>query len=241
MTNVFNKVHSTVRRSINNKTTTKNSNFNQRVNTVKDINVNVARPKVVVNTAKPKAVLNAVKGNDVNDVKASACWVWKPKTKGNPQQDLEEKGIDGGYVAFGENPKGGKIIGKDTQSNGFACTKASDNAVLKSSHDDGSKPSSDDGKKVDEDPRKDSKCKDQEKEDNVNNTNNVNTAGNADGINKVNAVGEKTSIKLPFDLNMSALEDDSIFDFLRDDEDDGVVADMNNLDTTIQVSPNPTI
>ncbi|GKA95633.1 hypothetical protein Tco_0817728 [Tanacetum coccineum] len=163
-----------------------------------------------------------------------------------------------------------------TQSNGFAGTKASDNAgqarketepvkdyILlplwtadppysqdpKSSHDDGSKPSSDDGKKVDEDPRKDSECKDQEKEDNVNNTNNVNTAGNvntvsstvnAAGTNEVNAVGGKTSIELPFDPNMPALEDDSIFDFSRDDEDDGVVADMNNLDTTIQVSPNPT-
>ncbi|GKA22413.1 retrovirus-related pol polyprotein from transposon TNT 1-94 [Tanacetum coccineum] len=34
-------------------------------------------------------------------------------------------------------------------------------------------------------------------------------------------------------------KDDSIFDFSRDDEDDGAVADMNNLDTTIQVSPNP--
>ncbi|GJV09189.1 hypothetical protein Tco_1346845 [Tanacetum coccineum] len=33
MTNVFNKAHSTVRRPINNKTTTKNSNFNQKVNT----------------------------------------------------------------------------------------------------------------------------------------------------------------------------------------------------------------
>ncbi|GJZ25554.1 hypothetical protein Tco_0569807 [Tanacetum coccineum] len=92
-----------------------------------------------------------------------------------------------------------------TQSNGFAGTKASDNAgqarketepvkdyILlplwtadppysqdpKSSHDDGSKPSSDDGKKVDEDPRKDSECKDQEKEYNVNNTNNVNNACN---------------------------------------------------------------
>ncbi|GJR24540.1 putative ribonuclease H-like domain-containing protein [Tanacetum coccineum] len=39
---------------------------------------------------------------------------------------------------------------------------------------------------------------------------------------------------------MPALEDDSIFDFSRDDEDDGAVADMNNLDTTIQVSPIPT-
>ncbi|GJV85818.1 ribonuclease H-like domain-containing protein [Tanacetum coccineum] len=37
----------------------------------------------------------------------------------------------------------------------------------KSFHDDGSKPSSGDGKKVDEDPRKDSECKDQEKEGGV--------------------------------------------------------------------------
>ncbi|GJS66542.1 putative reverse transcriptase domain-containing protein [Tanacetum coccineum] len=58
--------------------------------------------------------------------------------------------------------------------------------------------------------------------------------------NPVNAVGGKTSIKLPFDPNMPALEDNSIFDFSRGDEDDGVEADMNNLDTTIQVSPKPT-
>ncbi|GJV48610.1 ribonuclease H-like domain-containing protein [Tanacetum coccineum] len=58
-------------------------------------------------------------------------------------------------------------------------------ADLKSSHDDRFKPSSDDGKKVDENPRKDSECKDQEKEDNVNSTNIV----NATGINKVNAGG----------------------------------------------------
>ncbi|GKD88481.1 ribonuclease H-like domain-containing protein [Tanacetum coccineum] len=37
------------------------------------------QPKAVVNAARPKAVLNAVKGNQVNDVKASTCWVWKPK------------------------------------------------------------------------------------------------------------------------------------------------------------------
>ncbi|GJY25409.1 hypothetical protein Tco_0400135, partial [Tanacetum coccineum] len=94
----------------------------------------------------------------------------------------------------------------------------------KSSHDDGSKPLSDDGKKVNEDPRKDSECNDQEKEDNVNNTKNVNAAS----TNKVNAVGRKTSIELPFDLNMPALEDYSIFDFSRNDEDDGAEADNNN-------------
>ncbi|GKD66012.1 hypothetical protein Tco_1308120, partial [Tanacetum coccineum] len=95
-----------------------------------------------------------------------------------------------------------------------------------SSHDDGSKPSSDVGKKVDEDPKKESECNDQDKEDNVNSTNNVNVAS----INEVNVVGGKTSIELPFDPNMSALEDYSIFNILRDDD---AVADMNNLDTTI--------
>ncbi|GJV09515.1 retrovirus-related pol polyprotein from transposon TNT 1-94 [Tanacetum coccineum] len=149
-----------------------------------------------------------------------------------------------------------------TQSNGFACTKASDNAgqakketkpvkdyILlplwtvdppfsqdpKSSHDDGSKPSSDNGKKVDEDPRKDSEYKDQEKEDNVNSTNNV----NVDSTNKVDVVGAKTSIELLVDLNMPSLEDISISDFSRSDEDDDAEADIKNLDTTIQISPIP--
>ncbi|GJZ82649.1 hypothetical protein Tco_0647822 [Tanacetum coccineum] len=65
------KAHSTVKRPIHKNTSFKNSNFNQRVNTIKDKNVNAIRPK---------AVVNAVKGNNVNAVKASTCWVWKPKT-----------------------------------------------------------------------------------------------------------------------------------------------------------------
>ncbi|GKE98857.1 hypothetical protein Tco_0022208 [Tanacetum coccineum] len=73
--------HSTVKRPIHKNTTFKNKNFNHRVNTVKDKNVNTVRPKVVVSAARPKAVVNVVKGNNVNVVKASACWVWKPKTK----------------------------------------------------------------------------------------------------------------------------------------------------------------
>ncbi|GJU54733.1 hypothetical protein Tco_1228447 [Tanacetum coccineum] len=122
--------HSTVKRPIHKNTSFKNSNINQRVNTVRGKNVN---------TARPKAVVNVVKGNNFNVVKASACWVWKPKYKvldhGNPQMDLQDQGvidsgcsrhmtgnmsyltdyeeIDGGYVAFGGNPKGGKIIGKE--------------------------------------------------------------------------------------------------------------------------------
>ncbi|GJV83840.1 uncharacterized mitochondrial protein-like protein [Tanacetum coccineum] len=145
MTNVFNKAHSTIRRPINNKTATKNSNFNQKVN-----------------TARPKAVLNVVKGNQVNAVKASACWVWRPKQKetldyvskhnsasmifkrfdyidaqgisksekgvidsgcsrhmtGNMSYLTDFEEIDGGYVAFGGNPKGGKITGRGTIKTG---------------------------------------------------------------------------------------------------------------------------
>nr|GEU82277.1 hypothetical protein [Tanacetum cinerariifolium] len=39
---------------------------------------------------------------------------------------------------------------------------------------------------------------------------------------------------------MPALKDVSTFDLTKDDEDDDAVANMNNLDTTIQVSPIPT-
>ncbi|GKD68470.1 putative ribonuclease H-like domain-containing protein [Tanacetum coccineum] len=121
--------HSTVKSPIHKITAFKNSNINQRVNTVRDKKIN---------TARPKAVVNAVKGNNLNDVKASACWVWKPKHKvldhGNPQMNLQDlevidsgcsrhmtrnmsyltdyEKIDGGYVAVGGNPKGEKIIGK---------------------------------------------------------------------------------------------------------------------------------
>ncbi|GKE43416.1 hypothetical protein Tco_1470700, partial [Tanacetum coccineum] len=88
-------------------------------------------------------------------------------------------------------------------------------------------------------PRKYSESNDQEKEDNVHSTNNVNNVNTA-STNEVNVVGGKTSIELPFDPDMPALEDYSIFDFTRDDENDDVEADINNLDTTIQVSPIPT-
>nr|GFC45884.1 hypothetical protein [Tanacetum cinerariifolium] len=101
----------------------------------------------------------------------------------------------------------------------------------KSSHDDGSKPSSDDGKKVDDDLRKENECKDQENEDNVNNTNNVNTVSST-----VNTVGTNEDNELPFDPNMPALEDVSIFKYSSDNEDDGAMDDINNLDTTIQFS-----
>ncbi|GJT12719.1 putative ribonuclease H-like domain-containing protein [Tanacetum coccineum] len=138
MSNLSKTTHLTVKRPINKNKTFKNRNFNQKVNTVKDKNVNFIRPKAVVNAARPKAVVNVVKGNNVNAVKSLACWVWKPKTKiqvsnglgpqkrliflpyvkGNLQQDLQEKGINEDFVAFGGNPKGGKITGRGTIKSG---------------------------------------------------------------------------------------------------------------------------
>ncbi|GJR17303.1 putative ribonuclease H-like domain-containing protein [Tanacetum coccineum] len=99
-----------------------------------------------------------------------------------------------------------------------------------SQNDAGFKPSSDGEKKINEDRRKESESNDQEKENNVNNTNTVNVAS-------TNAVGAKTSIELPDDLNMPELENYNIFE---DDEDVGAEADMNNLNAFMPVSPIPT-
>ncbi|GJX22756.1 putative ribonuclease H-like domain-containing protein [Tanacetum coccineum] len=127
---VFNNAYSTTRRPFNKITAANNSNFTKKVNTIKGTKVN---------TARPKAILSVVKENKGNVDKASACWVWRPKHKvldhGNQQQDLKDKGvidsgcsrhmtgnksyltnykeINGGFVAFGSNSKGGKITGKD--------------------------------------------------------------------------------------------------------------------------------
>ncbi|GJV26100.1 ribonuclease H-like domain-containing protein [Tanacetum coccineum] len=127
------------------------------------------------------------------------------------------------------------FISRSTQSNGFAGTKISDNAGQARKETEPVKdyillPLWTADLPYSQDP------KNQEKEDNVNSTNNVNAAS----TNEVDVVGEKTSIELPFDPNMPALKDYGIFDFSRDDEDDGAEADINNLDTTIQVSPIPT-
>nr|GEV13923.1 putative ribonuclease H-like domain-containing protein [Tanacetum cinerariifolium] len=125
---------------------------------------------------------------------------------------------------------------KGNQSNGNAGTKACDNAESKSSQDDEFQPLSDNENKVDEDLREESECHDQEKLDNVNSTNNVNAAG----INIVSIVGTNTSNELLFDQKMHELEDINTFNISNEDEDNGAEADMNNLDTAIQVSPTPT-
>ncbi|GJY66305.1 putative ribonuclease H-like domain-containing protein [Tanacetum coccineum] len=150
---------------------------------------------------------------------------------------FDGKADEGFFVGYSLNSKAFRVFNSrtrimeenlhirfSTQSNGFAGTKASDNAVLRMIDPNLQLMMKIRLMKIQE---KIVKCNDQEKEDNVNNTNNVNAAS----TNEVNAVGGKTSIELLVDPNMPALEDYSIFNFSRDDEDDGAEADMNNLDT----------
>nr|GEY04669.1 hypothetical protein [Tanacetum cinerariifolium] len=113
-----------------------------------------------------------------------------------------------------------------TQSNGFTGTKACDNAGQARKE----------KEHVDEDLSKESECRDQEQDENVNNTNNV----NAVSTNRVNVVSENISNELPFDHNMPFFEDISTFNFSSDHKDDAEEANMNKMDTTIQVSPVPT-
>nr|GEV46303.1 hypothetical protein [Tanacetum cinerariifolium] len=119
---VVNKAHSPIRRHINHRTAPKNSNFHQKVTTIK---------------AKKVNAVQGIKGN----------WVWKPKytildqvsiltstsmtlkyfdytdalgrsngcsrhMTGNISYLFDFKEINRGYVAFGDNPNGGKITGK---------------------------------------------------------------------------------------------------------------------------------
>ncbi|GKD73171.1 hypothetical protein Tco_1331453 [Tanacetum coccineum] len=77
------------------------------VNTARQ--VNVAHSKTTMNAARPMSYLS----------KTTHSTVKRPIHK-NTTFKNNYKEIDGGCVAFGGNPKGGKIIGKGT--------KASDNA-----------------------------------------------------------------------------------------------------------------
>nr|GFD19711.1 hypothetical protein [Tanacetum cinerariifolium] len=79
-----------------------------------------------------------------------------------------------------------------------------------------------------------------QEKDSVNSTNRVNVVSltvNA-ASNEVNAVGRKSSIKLPNDPNMPESKDISIFEDLNEDVF-GVEADLNNLESNFQVSPIP--
>ncbi|GJR70830.1 ribonuclease H-like domain-containing protein [Tanacetum coccineum] len=133
--------HSTVKRPIHKNTTFKNSNINQRVNTVRGKNLNTTRPKAVVN-AVMGIFLMLLRPQLVGQIQVSdglglqKKLIFLPNVQGNPQMDLQDQEvihsgcsrhmtgnmsyltdyekIDRGYVAFRGNPKGGKITRKGT-------------------------------------------------------------------------------------------------------------------------------
>ncbi|GJY06338.1 putative ribonuclease H-like domain-containing protein [Tanacetum coccineum] len=93
--------------------------------------VNIVQPRIAVNNAGP--IKNVINNEYSTTIRPNAV-VNTARPKGNPQQDLKDKGvidsgcsrhmtgnisyltdykeIDGGFVAFGGNSKGGKITGK---------------------------------------------------------------------------------------------------------------------------------
>ncbi|GJT00516.1 hypothetical protein Tco_0821685 [Tanacetum coccineum] len=115
------------------------------VNTARQ--VNTAHSKTTVNAARPMSYLSKIAHSTVKrPIHKNATFKTVILIKGlillvgNPQMDLQDQGvidsgcsrhmtgnmsyltnyeeIDGGYVAFGGNPKGGKIIGKCTIKTG---------------------------------------------------------------------------------------------------------------------------
>ncbi|GJW10432.1 retrovirus-related pol polyprotein from transposon TNT 1-94 [Tanacetum coccineum] len=174
--------------------------------------------------------------------------------KGNPQLELQEKGvidsgcfrnmtgnksylsdyegIDGGFVAFGGDPKGGKITRKDPP---FSSSS-------KDSPDAGIKPSGEKEKKdVEHLENEDSKVPNtkeprvnQEQDESVNSTNNTNTVSSTVNTASIkdNAIDKNIVYRCVDDPNMPNLEEIVYSD---DDEDVDAEADMTNLDTHILV------
>ncbi|GJU49694.1 putative ribonuclease H-like domain-containing protein [Tanacetum coccineum] len=112
-------LQSTVKRPYQMRTTLTNKYFCQKVNT--------ARPKTVNTARLNKTVVNDVRANQVNAIRASACWVWRP-TKLNSAsitfkrhnyvdalgKVIHKKKIKAMLTVDAQGAKGGRITGKGT-------------------------------------------------------------------------------------------------------------------------------
>nr|GEW58686.1 hypothetical protein [Tanacetum cinerariifolium] len=187
--------------------------------------VSTAHPKSIVNVARPMSHLSKIAHSTVkrpiykkttfnnNNVNQRVSTV-RSKTVNTARPKAVVNAVQGNVV---NAVKASACNGPDWLFNIDALTRTMNYEPIvanpKSSQDDGFKPSSDDEKKVDEDSSNGSDCRDQD---------------------------ENITNELPFDPNMPALEDISTFHSSSDHEDDDKEADINNMDTTIQVSPVPT-
>ncbi|GJU77976.1 uncharacterized mitochondrial protein-like protein [Tanacetum coccineum] len=221
--------HSTVKRPIHKNTSFKNSNFNQRVNTVKDKNVNTVRPKAVVNAVRPKAVVNVASkccdnGTELKNMEMNQFCERKadsklPTTLWAEAVNTSCYGQNRVLVTKPHNKTPYELFLGRKATLGFVRPFGCPDTILNTiDHLGKFNGKVDEGFFVGN-----SKGIDQEKEDNVNSTNNVNAAN----TNEVNVICGKTSIELPDDPNMPPLKDIVHSD---DDEDVGAEANMNNLD-----------
>ncbi|GJS28193.1 putative ribonuclease H-like domain-containing protein [Tanacetum coccineum] len=245
--------HTTVKRPINKNTTFKNNNINQRVNTVRGQSTNGLHDQGVIDSGCSRHMTRNM----------------------SYLKNYEE--IDGGYVAFGGNLKGGKITGKDTIKTdhlGKFDGKADEGFFV--------------GYSLNSKAFRVFNSRTRIVEENLHirfseSTPNV-VGSRPDWLFDIDALTRtmnyepivaepvKDYILLPlwtadppYSQDPKSSHDDGskpssddgkkvdedprkdikrrkiiIFDFSRNDEDDGAEADMNNLDTTIQVSPIPT-
>ncbi|GKB10892.1 putative ribonuclease H-like domain-containing protein [Tanacetum coccineum] len=249
------KAHSPVRMDFNQKSAAKTNNFNEKVNIARVNNVTTTGPKAVVSAA-------VIYGE--NAIKSSAGWILRPTGNdqgifdsgcsrhmiGNKSFLTNYQEVDGGFVAFAGSPKRGKITRKE---NNFPCFTKTECLVL-----------SPDFKLLDESqvllkvPRQNNMYS----FDLKNVVPSGVTAGNQTNKNAVaDDAGKKTNEEpanegerngqenftnaddLLIDPLMPDLEDTAnllntgIFSGAYDDEDVGAEADLNNLETTMNVSP----
>nr|GEU39220.1 hypothetical protein [Tanacetum cinerariifolium] len=263
--NVFHKSHSPVRRTFNQRTTPKNSDLKETINTVKVNNVTTAGTKVEV---------SAVQGNGENVVKSSACWIWRPTRNvidyiskdsgsymlkrfnyvdlqgrlkhmtGNKSFLTDYQEIDGGFVAFGGSPKGGIEINAKARKAGQE--KASDHEYIllpfmpSSTQSLEDKDAGEVPDKGDDGVSKGSGIDDLDKTDsNTQNVGTVKPSINTASTN-INTGCLNINTVSPNDPSMPSLEETDIFDDVYDDIEVGVEAKTNNLELSTVVSPIPT-
>ncbi|GJR49120.1 putative ribonuclease H-like domain-containing protein [Tanacetum coccineum] len=247
------KAHSLIRGYFNQKSAAKTNNFNEKVNTTRVNNVT---------TVGPKAVVSATVGNGENVVKSSTCWIWRPtgnvidhtsKDRNTKGEKITRKGtkanIDAGQARMNIVHGPQYVLLPFLTSDSQGPKRSEDEFV------------DDAGKKTNVEPANKGERNGQEKEggasykeddqsvqdfraelDNLLVQQKEGYANSTNRLNTVSVVGQSfDNDDLPTDPLMLDLEDTTgIFNSAYDDENVGAEADLNNLETTMNVSPIPT-
>ncbi|GJT51856.1 hypothetical protein Tco_0978013 [Tanacetum coccineum] len=227
------------RRAFNQKSAAKTNNLNEKVKTARVNNVT---------TTGPKAVVSAAKGNGENAVKSSAI-----SLDGNKSFLTYYQEINGGFVAFGGSPKGGTInrkskirIGKlDFEDVYFVKGTLSLTFLFSTNVSDKCKivffsPKTECRVLSPELPYRLQRMQNEGYANNTNKDSTVSPSVSTAGQIFTNADDFPTDPLMPNLEDTTDLLNTGIFSSAYDDEDVGAEADLNNLETTMNVSPIPT-